>query len=122
MQKKKKKSFGVGAALAVGGVVVGSLGCFEPVIATNPAPVDCCENNPNPDQPEDLVIVNPAPIFDMQPDSAPDADMDRPDQTIDMDDMFTVNPGPFDMSVDGTMDATPDDSTGDATPDDMASD
>ena len=105
---QKKKSFKVGTAMAIGGVVVGSLGCFvtgtsnpapiEPEVTVNPAP-DMSDMWDMPIDSEPDVTVNPVFV-----DMPPDADMtDMTDMTVDMEPDFTVNPAPIDMSVDADM-------------------
>ena len=108
---QKKKSFKVGAAMTIGGVVVGSLGCIltgppsnNNECCVNPAPI--IDMGPGLDmsdmtdmEPDISVHVNPGP-FDMPP----DADMTNPtDMPVDSEPDFTVNPAPIDMSVDADM-------------------
>ena len=79
MKQHKKLTFSVKTSLLVSGAAVSAaslLGCGF-LVATNPAPVDCC--------------VNPAPVWDMSRPDQGAADM-PPDLNNP-----TVNPGPVDM-------------------------
>lgn len=110
---QKKKSFKVGAAMTIGGVVVGSLGCIltgppsnNNECCVNPAPIidmgpglDMSDMRDMPVDSEPDIVVNPGLV-----DMPPDADMTNPtDMPVDSEPDFTVNPAPIDMSVDADM-------------------